>query len=139
MRSILTVDVFACRRIVLSCAEKDPRLVWRGAATGVQGGKPNNHRVSRIDVVRRYSSSPGIDVGFTESFGKAKYLEKDKISKKELLKHKYLLSMEGNDIASGLKWMLLSNSVVFMAKPEHESWAMEVRPASQQASILSVF
>ncbi|GMH76337.1 hypothetical protein TrST_g9528 [Triparma strigata] len=105
--------------------EKDPRLVWRGAATGVQGGKPNNHRVSRIDVVRRYSSSPGIDVGFTESFGEAKHLEKAKISKKELLKHKYLLSMEGNDIASGLKWMLLSNSVVFMAKPEHESWAME--------------
>ena len=65
-------------------------------------------------------------------------MEKAKISKKELLKHKYLLSMEGNDIASGLKWMLLSNSVVFMAKPEHESWAMEVRHVSQ-ASILSVF
>lgn len=84
--------------------------------------------------MRRYFESPGIDVGFTESFGEAKHLEKDKINRNELLKYKYLLSIEGNDIASGLKWMLLSNSVVFMARPEHESWAMEVRPCEPSNS-----
>jgi len=31
----------------------------------------------------------------------------------------------GNDVASGLKWMLASNSVVLMPLPRRESWAME--------------
>lgn len=31
----------------------------------------------------------------------------------------------GNDVASGLKWMLASNSVVFMPLPRVETWAME--------------
>jgi len=31
----------------------------------------------------------------------------------------------GNDVASGLKWMLASNSVVFMPLPRRETWAME--------------
>ena len=30
-----------------------------------------------------------------------------------------------NDVASGLKWMLYSDPVVFMPRPTHETWAME--------------
>jgi len=41
------------------------------------------------------------------------------------VKYKYILSIEGNDVASGLKWQLYSNSVVFMRKPKIVSWAME--------------
>ena len=33
--------------------------------------------------------------------------------------------LEGNDVASGLKWALLSQSVVLMPTPTHTSWAME--------------
>jgi Glycosyl transferase family 90 len=33
--------------------------------------------------------------------------------------------LEGNDVASGLKWALLSQSVVLMPVPRHTSWAME--------------
>jgi hypothetical protein len=33
--------------------------------------------------------------------------------------------LEGNDVASGLKWALLSQSVVLMPYPTHTSWAME--------------
>ncbi len=33
--------------------------------------------------------------------------------------------LEGNDVASGLKWALLSQSVVMMPPPQHTSWAME--------------
>ncbi len=43
----------------------------------------------------------------------------------EQLKAKYLLSLEGNDVASGLKWMLASQSVVVMPAPTCESWACE--------------
>jgi len=38
-----------------------------------------------------------------------------------MLKYKYLLSIEGNDVATGLKWMLYSNSVIFTKA----TWAME--------------
>lgn len=44
---------------------------------------------------------------------------------KDQLKFKYILSIEGNDVATGLKWQLASNSVVFMAKPNTVSFAME--------------
>ena len=33
--------------------------------------------------------------------------------------------IEGNDVASGLKWALLSQSVVLMPVPKHTSWCME--------------
>jgi hypothetical protein len=39
----------------------------------------------------------------------------------ELLQHKYLLALEDNDVSTGLKWMLMSSSVVFMPVPERES------------------
>ena len=42
-----------------------------------------------------------------------------------MLNRKYLLSVEGNDVASNLKWMLASNSVVLMQPPVMETWAME--------------
>jgi hypothetical protein len=41
------------------------------------------------------------------------------------LKHKAVLSLEGNDVSSGLKWNLYSNSVVLMPIPTKTSWAME--------------
>lgn len=40
-------------------------------------------------------------------------------------KIKVIISFEGNDVASGLKWMLQSQSVVLMPPPTRTSWAME--------------
>jgi hypothetical protein len=44
---------------------------------------------------------------------------------KRQLQYKALIMVEGNDVATGLKWALLSNSVVMMQPPSHTSWAME--------------
>ena len=41
------------------------------------------------------------------------------------MRYKAILLLEGNDVASGLKWALLSQSVVLMPKPRHTSWCME--------------
>jgi Glycosyl transferase family 90 len=46
-------------------------------------------------------------------------------TKSELLEYKALILLEGNDISSGLKWALFSNSVVLMPEPTLTSWAME--------------
>ena len=52
---------------------------------------------------------------------------KKKIHIDQQLHHRYLISLEGNDKASGLQWMLASNSVVLMPPPTVESWLLESR------------
>jgi hypothetical protein len=47
------------------------------------------------------------------------------MSIRQLLQYKAIIMLEGNDVASGLKWALLSQSVVLMPTPQHTSWAME--------------
>ena len=44
---------------------------------------------------------------------------------RRLLAFKGIIMLEGNDVASGLKWALLSQSVVLMPIPKHTSWALE--------------
>ena len=67
-------------------------------------------------------------VGITQNIynytDKLKYI-KPAMKINEILKYKFLISVEGNDVASGLKWMLYSNSVVLMAQPRNFSWIME--------------
>ena len=42
-----------------------------------------------------------------------------------MLQYKYLLSVEGNDVATNLKWLLASESVAFKRKARVISWALE--------------
>lgn len=48
-----------------------------------------------------------------------------KASLKEHLNYKLILSLEGNDVASNLKWLMSSNSLAIMPKPKFETWFME--------------
>jgi hypothetical protein len=41
------------------------------------------------------------------------------------MRAKYALSIEGNDVATNLKWLMAQNSVVLMPTPLKESWLME--------------
>ena len=43
------------------------------------------------------------------------------------LKYKFVISLEGTDVASNLKWVMSSNSVAVMPRPKYESWFMEGR------------
>ena len=45
----------------------------------------------------------------------------------EQLRYKYLLSIEGNDVATNLKWIMASQSVCLMTRPKYETWLMEGR------------
>ena len=47
------------------------------------------------------------------------------MSTKAMLKYKMIIMLEGNDVSSGLKWALYSNSVVLMPEPKYTSWALE--------------
>jgi Glycosyl transferase family 64 domain/Glycosyl transferase family 90/Sulfotransferase family len=123
-------DVTLTRKDPVSWNEKEDKVVWRGATTGADPLKPG----SRYRAVLQYINSTvdGIDI----AFNKVATLQDSKVPtgpdllrkglpSEELEKFKYLVSIEGNDVATGLKWMLYSNSVVMMAPPTKETWAME--------------
>lgn len=119
--------------------DKIPRAIWRGALTG-HGSSQSNvfdaeescKMMDRCKFVIQHFESDSIDAGFVSKKVSAMYkwaakkgLTKDKLSIEEQLHYKILISLEGNDVSSGLKWMLLSNSVVLMPPPTRTSWAME--------------
>jgi len=47
------------------------------------------------------------------------------LSLKDQLKYKFIVSLEGNDVASNLKWIMASNSIAIMPKPKMETWFSE--------------
>ncbi len=112
----------------ISWEKKNNKVIWRGTTTG----KWNIHSEGRYALVNKYYKNPKYDIGlsFLVQLGNpetdTKYIKK-KISIKNQLKSKYIISVEGNDVSTGLKWMLYSNSVVLMPKPQYESWIMEGR------------
>lgn len=107
--------------------EKDDKIIWRGVSSGNKYGN-----YLRDIMVQKFqnSSNPNIDIKFTEIYDglllpKEKYIKGNFIPIKDQLKSKFLLSIEGNDVATNLKWALYSNSLVLMNKPKIVSWFME--------------
>ncbi|MDE0904083.1 MAG: glycosyl transferase family 90 [Planctomycetota bacterium] len=96
---------------------KEDRLVWRGNVT----------RPWRAEVVRRYHADPSCDVGRTNHPEGPEQGYKPRLSISEQLRHKFILCVEGNDVATGLKWVMSSNSLCFMARPRFETWFLEGR------------
>lgn len=48
-----------------------------------------------------------------------------KVSIAKHLHYKFILALEGNDVATNLKWIMSSNSIAVMPKPKFETWFME--------------
>lgn len=114
---------------------KAARIVWRGGTTGriTEAAGEESPRAHVFDWIDR---NPRVDVAFsnlTPRIAKASEAARHRVAaalrpplgQAEQLRSRYLLSLEGNDVASGLKWMLLSNSVVMMPQPTMETWACE--------------
>ena len=100
-------------------------IIWRGTTSGFISRKPN-----RFDLVKKwFNKNENINVGFNNiTLNSSLKLDKyvlDRVEPEEMLKYKYILSIEGNDKDSGLQWKLNSNSVVLMPRPTITSWLME--------------
>ena len=79
----------------------------------------------RHDFYKKYFEHPLCDLGqINKNGGDPKWI-KPKSSLQEHLNHKFILSLEGNDVASNLKWIMSSNSIAVMPKPKYETWFME--------------
>ncbi|UBM58414.1 glycosyltransferase family 90 protein [Marinilongibacter aquaticus] len=88
-------------------------------------GRGNMHQEHRLDFMEKHFDNVLCDIGdVNEKNGQSQWL-KPKMSIKEHLKYKFILSLEGNDVATNLKWIMSSNSIAVMPKPKYESWFME--------------
>lgn len=99
-----------------SYESKLDRVVWRG----------NGKQAQRQVLVERYADHPLCDVGQANDHGDARY-RKPYLTMAEQLKNKFVLSVEGNDVATNLKWIMSSQSLCFMPRPTRETWFMEGR------------
>jgi hypothetical protein len=96
-------------------AEKLNLIVWRGAA----------HQPHRKNFVKKYYDHPSCDIGCVHKKSENKPWHRPFMSISEQLNYKFILSIEGNDVATNLKWIMASNSLCFMTKPKYETWFME--------------
>ena len=85
--------------------EKECRIIFRGDAIG----KP--HRLRFIEMWRDHPLCDLISTG--------------KMPLYDHLHYRYIMALEGNDVASNLKWVMSSNSIAVMPRPTCETWYME--------------
>jgi len=96
--------------------DKFDKAVWRGKCS----------RQHRVDFVKKFYDKDFCNIGQTNTKGNTRVpWQKEKLSLGEQLKYKFLVAIEGNDVASNLKWAMSSNSLTMMAKPKYETWFME--------------
>jgi hypothetical protein len=118
--------------------KKKDMAVFRGQLTGSRDGYnkklsdlENCQNLKRCRLVYNHANSTLIYAKLTSTRGRLPTvlngvtLEGSKVNINTLLQYKGIIMIEGNDVASGLKWALLSQSVVLMPPPKHTSWAME--------------
>lgn len=98
---------------VVRFQDKLPYAVWRGAA---------NNPV-RTSLMEKFAAHSRHDVGFSGS--RFPHLNKRPLSIVEQQAYRYVISVEGHDVATNLKWVMASNSLCLMPKPRFETWFME--------------
>ena len=98
--------------------DKVPHLVWRGSTTGQGLRERFVHELSHAGHnVKFHKAVQGKEhwINGSTMLGKP-------FSLKQILRYRYVLSLEGNDVASNLRTIMASQSVVLMPIPTKETW-----------------
>lgn len=105
-----------------SFAEKKNMAVFRGkiGAPGTDGFKGNRYR-----FLEMYWEHPMCNLGEIKSRYPNHGWVTEKMTLRQHLDYKFIISLEGNDVASNLKWVMSSNSLAVMPRPTCETWFME--------------
>lgn len=93
------------------------KLIGRSAIT-------EKHK-KRIDFFKIYFNNQLCDLGAINKNTPHPEWLKNKMSIESHLKYKFIMCVEGVDVATNLKWVMSSNSIAVMPRPEIESWFME--------------
>jgi hypothetical protein len=99
----------------LRFADKRDRAVWRG-----KGYQPH-----RREFLAACFENPSCDVGCTDPRHRDNAWSRPYLSIARQLESKFVISIEGNDVATNLKWIFSSNSACLMRRPRFESWFQE--------------
>jgi hypothetical protein len=97
--------------------EKENRLFGRAKVFKLQP-----HRELFLE---KYFNHPLCDIGKINDDGRNPQWLVSKASIRQHLKYKFILCLEGNDVATNLKWVMSSNSLAVMPIPKFETWFME--------------
>ncbi|MCU4156463.1 lipopolysaccharide biosynthesis protein [Carboxylicivirga sp. A043] len=97
--------------------KKKDLLVWRGAFKTVH--------IQRIKFVEKWFDHPQCNVAHVSNLEPFLHWRKPKLNMYEMLQYKFVMVIEGYDVATSLKWVMASNSVAVMPKPKYETWFME--------------
>jgi len=95
---------------------KKKSAVWRGGM----------FNPVRRALVTRFTDHPRLDIGYVGR-PKPPLVPKAFMPMEEQFRYRYILSVEGNDVATNLKWIFASNSLCMMPRPRIETWFMEGR------------
>ena len=87
-------------------------------------GRGKVRQEHRIRFMEMYYNHPMCDIGQVNKTPDAKFPAK-RLTIAEHLEYKFILCLEGNDVASNLKWVMSSNSLAVMPTPKYETWFME--------------
>lgn len=96
--------------------KKRDEIIFRGEIFG----KPR-----RIEFLKRWFGEASCDVGEVGKHCVCPEWKAGMLTLFEHLNYKFILALEGNDVASNLKWVMSSNSLAVMPRPTCETWFME--------------
>jgi hypothetical protein len=88
-------------------------------------GRGGMYQPHRIRFMEMYYGHSLCNLGQVNTQGGNARWIKPKISITVHLDYKFILSLEGEDVATNLKWVMSSNSIAVMPRPKFETWFME--------------
>ena len=100
----------------IAFADKKDMVIFRGEING----KPR-----REMFMNMYYGSPMCNLGEVSNRPIYSHWHSPKMTIRDHLDYKFIMSLEGNDVASNLKWVMSSNSIAVMPRPTCETWFME--------------
>lgn len=96
--------------------QKQDRVIFRG--------KIRSSRVRKA-FIEQFVDHPLVDCGVVGRDYCPPHWRKPKRTIRQHLDCKFIMALEGNDVASNLKWVMSSNSIAVMTRPTCETWFME--------------
>lgn len=100
-----------------SFREKKDMIVSRNAVT-------QKHRARFLEMYFEHPMCNAGQINKHHEFGKEMWI-KEYMTIPEQLDYKFICCIEGNDVATNLKWVMSSNSLPVMPRPTYETWFME--------------
>ena len=91
----------------------------------VSRGKVHKTQAHRIKFIEKYFAHPMCNIGRVNTNALNPLWKVPRLSIDQQLDYKFILCLEGNDVASNLKWVMSSQSIAVMPKPKYETWFME--------------